>query len=143
MPKLTIKAGLIRCGRCGRRYTNPLAHVCAGRGKGRTRVRPAASASVKCPRCGKAYANPLTHVCASKPGDFRRRAAAAEKRRKAEAAARRKAEAAARRKARRGQQHDYATCRDKDCQRVACDAYKAGYDDGFGDGLEAAEVANR
>jgi len=53
------------------------------------------------------------------------------------------ADAAARRKARRAQQHDYSTCRDKDCQRVACEAYKSGYDDGFQDGMEAAEMADR
>jgi len=140
---ISLKGGMVRCGRCGRRYSNPFSHLCAGRGRSRTRVRPKFSASVKCPRCGKQYANALTHVCGSKPGDFKRRAASAEKRRKAEAAARRKAEAAARRKARRAQQHDYGTCRDRDCERAACEAYKSGYDNGFADGLQAAEVANR
>jgi hypothetical protein len=30
--------------------------------------------------------------------------------------------------------HDYHTCRDGDCQRLACVAYKEGYQDGYEDG---------
>ncbi len=120
--KLRVSGGLVRCGRCGRRYTNPFSHVCAGRGRSKTRLTPKASASVKCPSCGQLYANPLTHVCPSRRGDFKGRQAADAKRKKAAA-----------RKAR--PQHNYRTCRDEDCQRVACEAYAEGY----ADGMAAAE----
>jgi len=141
MPKLSLKIGLVRCGRCGRRYSNPATHVCAGRRKGRTRVKPAVSVSAECPRCGRRYSNPLGHTCASKPGDFKRRRAAAEKRRRAEESARRKAAAAERRRNR--PQHRYETCRDDGCERVGCVAYRTGYHEGFADGMEAADRASR
>ena len=32
-------------------------------------------------------------------------------------------------------QHRYESCRDPDCPRLACRAYKDGYDDGFADGV--------
>jgi len=115
---MKVKGGLVRCGRCGRRYTNPFSHVCAGRGNGRTRVKPKFSASVKCPRCGRPYANPLTHVCPGKSGDFRRRKKVAEKRAKAAARGARP-------------KHSHRTCRDPDCQRVACVAYREGVEDGM------------
>lgn len=122
---LSVKGGLVRCGRCGRRYSNPFAHVCAGQRKGRTRVKPKFSASVKCPRCGKAYANPLIHVCASKRGDFKRRKKAFEKRQKAAAR-------------RTRPKHNYRTCRDPDCERVACEAYRQGVEDGMDAAREEA-----
>lgn len=34
--------------------------------------------------------------------------------------------------------HDYATCADPDCLRVACVAYREGYQDGFIDAMAAA-----
>jgi hypothetical protein len=96
--KLSIKGGVMRCGRCGQRYSNPLTHTCtvrlgSKRDSAGSRLSPKASASVTCSRCGKPYANALTHVCAPK-SDFKKRAAAAGRRKKAdEARARRKAEA--------------------------------------------------
>ena len=105
-------------------------------------------ASVKCKACGKRYVNPLTHACAPK-SDFKQRKAAAERQRKREAARarrkaaaeRRKAAAAARRKKARARpsapssraQHDYRTCRDGECARHACAAYRDGYADGLQD----------
>ncbi|MGH3099276.1 MAG: hypothetical protein ACRDMV_25125 [Streptosporangiales bacterium] len=44
-----------------------------------------------------------------------------------------------------GSRHDYATCRDDDCDRYGCVAYKTGYadgnEDGFEDGYEDGRVA--
>ncbi len=34
--------------------------------------------------------------------------------------------------------HDYWSCRDGDCPRLACRAYKDGYGDGFADGMATA-----
>jgi hypothetical protein len=124
---------LVKCGRCGKSYSNPLTHVCVSRARrrGRTRIAPKASVSVKCGTCGKPYANPLTHVCSVK-GSFRRRAAASRRGQRKAArppkAPRVKvygqpapAKAAA---------HPYAACRDDDCDRRPCVAYKDGFADG-------------
>lgn len=78
--KLRIKGGLIRCGRCGKRYSSPLAHVCAvrmdsKRKPGRSRLKAPAVTLAKCGSCSASYSNPLTHVCKAK-SDFKRRAAA-------------------------------------------------------------------
>lgn len=104
--------------------------------------------SVECPKCRKRYTNPLAHTCAVST-DFKRRKAAAARaekrdaararrkaaadRRKAAAAERRrkareKRPAAARRPATR-QSHDYRLCRDEECPRHACRAYRDGLED--------------
>lgn len=101
----------------------------------------ARKASVKC-SCGKRYTNPLAHTCAPK-SDFKRRKAAEERQRKREAARERKRAAAERRKAaaaarrskarpspaRRPPAHDYRLCRDEECAKHACRAYKDGVAD--------------
>jgi hypothetical protein len=79
--RLTIKARLGTCGRCGKPLGNPLTHVCVTRldkprRKTKTRLRPKVSVSVKCPKCGKPFTNPLAHTCKVKT-DWRRRQAAA------------------------------------------------------------------
>jgi transcription elongation factor Elf1 len=134
--KLRIRAQLATCGTCGKPKGNPFTHVCVTRldrprRPGRTTVRPKVSASLAaCGSCGQSYANPITHVCAPK-SDFRKRAAADARRRAAEEkkrkAAARRAKAAAR-PARPS--HNYRTCRDKDCTRAACEAYREGFEDG-------------
>lgn len=61
--KLRLSGGMIRCGRCGKRYTNPLTHVCVTSRKqaGRTRAQPKVSLTLgTCPRCSKPVSNPLT-----------------------------------------------------------------------------------
>jgi hypothetical protein len=107
-------------------------------------------ASVKCGTCGKRYTNPLAHVCKPK-SDFKSRTRAAERDRKREAARERRKAAAGRRKAaaaaRRAKAgtarsaprtaHDYRTCRDGDCARHACAAYRDGYTDGQEDGRQS------
>lgn len=103
--------------------------------------------SVKCGRCGKRYTNKLTHTCVIKT-DYRKRLAAQKRReeaaarrqRRLEAAARRKAAAAARRQSAvslggpigsrpRPPAHNYRTCRDADCTRYGCTAYRQGIAD--------------
>jgi hypothetical protein len=135
--KLRLSMGT--CGRCGKEIGNPLRHVCVTRAhrpkrRGRTRIRPKASASAKCGTCGKPYANPLTHVCTVKT-DFRRRAAAGK--RTAKPGRRRKPPRVAVVRPDGSQEHLVpAACRDEDCTRKTCQAYK----DGFAAGVAAAEA---
>ena len=120
-PKVRI-AGLIRCGRCGKRYVNPLTHACvtSRKRRGRTRIAPKAAVTIgRCGKCGKDWVNPLTHVCAG-GGDFAKRAAAEKK-----------AVAAAKRAASR---HEYAECRDQDCTSYPCRVYREGREDGYQEG---------
>ncbi len=92
-----MTATLFRCGRCGRRYTNPLAHTCVTRADrkrppGKTRLSPQASRT--CGTCGQPYANPLTHVCTVRTDFKKRQAAAARQQKQARAAKARKQKAA-------------------------------------------------
>ncbi len=117
----------VYCGRCGKR--RGLVHSCiVRRAAGRTRVKAPSASLATCPRCGREYANPFTHVCPSKPGDFKRRQAAAAKR----------AKATAPKPAR--PQHDYRTCRDPECRRYGCVAYRDGYANGAADAEALAEA---
>ena len=117
----------VYCGRCGKR--RGLLHTCiVKRESGRTRVKAPKVMLASCPNCGKPYANPFTHVCTSRRGDYRRRKATAAKR-----------ATAARPKLQRPQ-HDYATCRDADCHRYACIAFRDGYDRGSADAQAMAEA---
>ncbi len=133
-PKLSV--GLVRCGRCGKRHNNPLTHTCVVRMDRKTKpkrsLKPKASvALVTCGTCGKPYANPLTHVCAVKT-DFKRRLAADQKRKAAEA----KRQAAARRKRPPAKPaHSYRACRDAECGRQACEAWREAWQEGYEAGV--------
>lgn len=149
------------CGKCGK--PRGLHHACAGRRKGRDRVR--LGLSLTCPSCGKPTANPLTHTC-SAPSDFRKRKAAQKraeqaaerKRRRKSAAARKRARArerkraaaekrkkqaaeatATRRKRERSQSHDrarheHAACTDEFCPKFQCRIYREGLEAGRAQG---------
>lgn len=146
-PSTKLRVGLIKCGNCGQRYSNPAAHVCRARStrrRGRTKLAPKVSLQYTCPSCGKSASSPLTHVCTSKRGDFKRR---------------KKAAAARERKARRdANRHDYQTCpQGESCERYPCrvyaegrrdgyedghaDGHSAGYDEGKADGLKEGQPA--
>jgi hypothetical protein len=118
---LRMNVSLVKCGTCGKRYSNPLTHTCVTT---RARRRPSQIAprlTYDCPRCGKPATNPLTHVCKTR-SDFRRRLADQKRRQAREKRARR-----SKRPAR--PQHDYHSCTDPDCQRRACQAYREGIAD--------------
>jgi hypothetical protein len=123
--KPRVTGGLARCGRCGKRYSNPLTHVCvtrldSKRRPGRTKVAPKASVTLAtCGRCGKAYSNPLTHVCAVKT-DFKRRKTAEARRQKAAATPRKPAPP----------KHEYRTCADDDCEAFPCKIYREAFQAG-------------
>jgi hypothetical protein len=137
-----ISGGVI-CGRCHKR--RGLIHECVPSGqRGRTQVKRPGVAWT-CPKCRKPRG--VAHTCAP-ASDFRSRRKRHEKRRKAErkadrrreaaqrrreAARRRKAAAAERRKAARGGSgkprqapHDYRTCRDGECTKYGCVAFREG-----------------
>lgn len=147
MPKLTIKARLGTCGRCGGKLGNPLTHVCVTRmdrprRRTRTRIRPKVSVAVKCKTCGKPYANPVTHVCTVKKSTRRKLGTAARPAKPGQrkpprvTVARPAATAAPAKPA----SHPYQSCRDADCERRYCviwrEARAEGYADGYTDGHE-------
>jgi hypothetical protein len=126
-----LNVSLIKCGRCGKRYNNPLTHVCVTRMDRKTPVRPSkigAKLTVKCGRCGRALGNPLTHRCVTRT-DFRKRKRAAAKGHS--------------RPASTGNAHEPAECKDDDCPRYGCKMYKQGYEAGYADGHGAGYGAGR
>lgn len=109
-----LSGSLIHCTRCGK--PGGLFHTCVvKRAGGRQRWKPQASVTTKCGKCGKTYSNPLTHTCVIKTDWKKRRKAAAAKPKRA--------------------QHSYSACRDGDCERMGCVAYKEGLEDGYEDGF--------
>ena len=113
-----INVALVKCGRCGKKYSNPLTHQCVTRMDRKTPVRPSKvkpKLTVKCGSCGKPLGNPLTHACVTRT-DFRKRKADA---------AKPKAKPAT-----NGNAHEYTTCDDDDCHKFQCKIYKEGKDDG-------------
>jgi flagellar biosynthesis/type III secretory pathway protein FliH len=120
----------ITCGRCGK--PRGLRHVCVSNRNRKATVKPSWSFG-ECPKCRKRVTNPLTHTCRPK-SDFKRRRAQHEKQQRAEA----KATAAKERAGKRAQrpQHDYTSCRDGDCPRPLCVAFKTGHKTGHREGYE-------
>ena len=132
MRAVKLNISLVKCGRCGKRYSNPLTHTCVVRMDSRrrrtsTKVKPALS--VKCGRCGHPLGNPFTHKCVTRT-DFRKRKREAERPKP-------------RRPAPSGNTHEPAECRDEDCPRYGCKQYKAGYEAGEADTAGAAYAAGR
>jgi hypothetical protein len=130
--KVKMRGALFHCGTCRKDYSNPFGHICVsrmGRAAGRTKLKP--SLSAKCQKCRKPLGNPLTHTCTTRT-DFRRRTAKAKK-----------DAAAAKRKARPEHPRPSA-CKDGDCKRTGCVAYREGheigYERGFDDGIAACPL---
>jgi hypothetical protein len=146
MPLRVRATSPVYCGRCGK--PRGLVHTCiVRRAHGRTKIKSPDVSVFTCGRCGQSYTNPLTHDCPSKPGDFKRRKAAAERadrKRKADQLRQRRREESARRRAQgapqRSTQHRYDICRDPDCQRALCRAYREGVERGFEAGREAGKA---
>ena len=143
---IKISGGLI-CGTCHK--PRGLVHTCVTSATSRRRHRRTRLAAPRltwtCPSCQKTRG--IAHTCVTKT-DFKSRRMRHERHRKAarraerkretaqrrrEAARRRKAAAAARRKAARGASprprppaHDFRTCRDPECPKYGCLAYREG-----------------
>ena len=127
-----LNVSLIKCGRCGKRYNNPLTHTCVVRMDRRTPVRPSKvgpKLTVRCGRCGAALGNPLTHRCVTHT-DFRQRKRAAGKAHHPKPAT-------------TGNAHEPAACNDDDCPRYGCKMYKECYENGYGDGHGAGYGSGR
>jgi hypothetical protein len=126
---LKLRGALFQCGRCRRRYSNPFGHTCVTRldrktPTGRTKVAVKLGLSAgTCGKCHRPVGNPITHTCTTRT-DFKRRTAQAKK-----------DAAAAKRKA-RPQHPKPSVCRDGDCKRTGCVAYREGREDGFQDGYD-------
>jgi hypothetical protein len=104
------RATSVKCGTCGKRYTNPITHVCTV--KTDFRQRRAAGQRRQKREAAKAR---------RKAAADRRKAAAADRRSKSRAApAPRPAQ----------QKHDYRRCQDSDCTRHACVAFREGFETG-------------
>jgi len=105
----------VKCGTCGKRYTNPLTHTCTVRSD--FKKRKAAAERTRKREAARAR---------RKAAADRRKAAAAERRRKA------REKRSVPRSAPRPP-HDFRACQDDECRRYACVGYKAGYADAEAD----------
>jgi hypothetical protein len=118
----------VECPKCHKRYANPLTHTCAVSTDFKRRKAAAARAEKRererQRRRESAARRRETARARRKAAADRRRAAAAERRRKA----REKRRAPARKPPAR-QAHDYRLCRDEECARHACRAYRDGITD--------------
>jgi hypothetical protein len=116
-----INVALVRCGQCGKKYSNPLSHVCVTRmdrrpSSRKTKVKP--KLTVRCGGCGSPLGNPLTHRCVTKTDFKRRKAKSAKPEPPPKPAA-------------TGSGHEYTACDDDDCSRFQCRVYKQGVADGI------------
>lgn len=132
-----VRAALVKCGRCGKRYSNPFTHHCISSKKlnaGHTKVKPTLGVELKkCGKCGKTYNNPLTHTCRTKT-DFKKRKAqqGRDQNRKTQFRENKPQHGAALPQVKPS--HDYKTCRDRDCSKYQCRAYRDGIEEGFDQG---------
>ena len=117
----------VTCGRCGKRREG-LRHVCVSNSKRKATLKPAITFG-KCPTCKRTITNPLTNVCVVK-GGFKRAKSKAAKREKARA----REKATSKRKA---EQHPFESCRDDQCKRPTCLAYRTGFHEGEAVGFGA------
>ncbi|MGH3205692.1 MAG: hypothetical protein ACRDP5_27110 [Streptosporangiaceae bacterium] len=138
----------ITCGRCGK--PRRLRHACVSPSRRKATIKAGWSFG-QCPKCRKTITNPLAHDCRPKTGYKRRRRAA-----QTQEAKDKRAQAASTARVKRSRQrgpakpkHDYTTCRDDDCHRTACVAFRTGYhlghidghDQGFDLGFAAGQAA--
>jgi len=124
---------LFTCGACGKGFSNPLGHVCTNKNDFRKRRRAAARSAAAEKR--KARRDATRRRAAERRQRQRERTAArlsAVRRAERAKADARVAKARARRKPRRPGRpvHDYRSCRDEDCGRLTCRAFREGLEAG-------------
>ena len=122
---------VVTCGRCGKPRTG-IRHDCvvsSGRAARRKATLKPQVTFGKCETCKKPLGNPLTHVCKPK-SDFKARKSRAAK----QAEERERARA---RKKRQAEQHPFESCRDDQCKRPQCVAYRTGWHQGEAAGFDA------
>jgi hypothetical protein len=128
---------LFRCGACGKSYNSPLGHVCGNKGdfgkrrRAKQRADRAAAAKQKRAAVRKRTAERVAAARKAEQGRAAARVSATRKRERARAEARvARARASGARAARRpASKHDYRNCRDHDCERAICEAYREGLAD--------------
>jgi hypothetical protein len=131
--KLKARGALFHCGRCGKSYSNPFGHVCTSSGdfkrRGAAHKKSTAAAAVREKKSAARAKETAARQARRQREDEGRRA----RRAKELAAARaRKEKTAASRPAR--PEHRYEACREEDCERIPCAAYREGREDGYRDG---------
>lgn len=130
---------LFQCGRCRKAYSNPLGHECAGGGDFAKRRRREKAGERRARETAARQARRQKEADARrarrKREDDARRARRAKEN---EAAAERKRKPSARP---RRPAHPYESCRDADCQRVACEAWREGHGQGYAEGEAAGYAA--
>ena len=118
----------ITCGRCGKRADGHPARLRVATAGAQGHAQTADHVR-EVPDVQEAITNPLTHVCMAKSG-FKRAKSRAAKR--AKERAREKA-----RKKRQAEQHPFESCRDDQCKRPQCVAYRTGWHEGEAAGFES------
>ena len=130
---------LFRCGKCGKGYGNPLGHSCGGGGdfarRRRAQDRAADTAKRRAETAERRAREreKITAVRQRERAKARERVAAARKAEREKAKRKRPAGRS------RPERHDYRNCRDAECQRVACEAYREGHGDGWMEGYAAGQ----
>ena len=128
--KPRARLSLAVCGNCGKEYSNPLGHVCVVKSGLRKRKAAAKRSAATEARREKARAARAREVAARRKRR-EKETAARQARRAREDEARRRRKAAERPAAPgNGRAHDWRNCRDHDCERPACEAYREGIADG-------------
>lgn len=132
------RRALFECGRCGKKHSNPLGHTCSGGGDFKRRAAAAQRAETSRQRRADESARRKRErgrVAAAR-SDERAKAArrvAAARVRERERADARVARAKGPRRAAAGRSrtaHPYQSCRDQDCARPACVAFREGVEVG-------------
>lgn len=120
---------MFRCGSCGRGHGNPFGHRCTAGGNLKRKRAAAAAKAERDEQRGREREIRATERAAAKAkvADVRgvERARAAERIAAAKAKAPRPPAGRG-----RGPAHDWVLCRDADCERAVCEAYREGVDDG-------------
>lgn len=129
------KRPLFTCGSCGKKYNNVFGHRCSNGGdfgkRKRAARRAAEAEAAKAKRAGQRKR--VNERVENARRAERRRANQRVRAERERARQRVKAARASRPKPRRPGRpaHDYRNCRDADCERVACEAYREGVEDGM------------
>jgi hypothetical protein len=131
------KRPLFTCGGCGRKYNSPFGHRCSNAGdfgkRKRARQRAERQAAAKAKRAEQRQrANErVARARATERRRASRRVRETRRRERERAAERVKRARASRPKPRKSGRpaHDYRNCRDHDCTRQACEAYREGLAD--------------
>jgi len=125
---------LFHCGSCGKQYNNMFGHTCGSKGdfgKRRKAAKRAAAAAVRKTRRAAERQKQNERVARVRQRERGRAAGRVSVTRRRERAKADERVARARNKPRRAPRprpssHDYRNCRDHDCERQACEAYREG-----------------